>query len=123
MARVRGKDSKPEMAVRRLVHSLGYRYRLHSKHLVGRPDLVFPGRKRVIFVHGCFWHQHGCRRYRMPRTRLDFWLPKLRRNVERDEEVRQTLAAQGWRCLVIWECQCRDAEALRTLVTDFLEDS
>jgi len=84
MSRIRNADTKPEMIVRRLVHGMGYRYRLHVKNLPGNPDLVFPSRHKVIFVHGCFWHQHGCRQYRMPRTKRDFWLAKLASNKSRD---------------------------------------
>lgn len=108
MARIRGKDSKPELVVRSLVHNMGFRYRLHRKDLPGTPDLVFGGRRKVIFVHGCFWHRHAdpeCRLARLPKSRLDFWGPKLERNVERDAENSRRLQLLGWRELVIWECQ------------------
>lgn len=124
MSRVRGKDTKPELKIRKLVWSLGYRYRLHSKKLPGRPDLVFPSRKKVIFIHGCFWHQHGdnCRQYRMPRSRLDFWLPKLESNKKRDVLNQQLLSEQGWDYLIIWECWLKDTEEVATRITNFLED-
>lgn len=121
MSRVRNVDTKPEMVVRRLVHGMGYRYRLHSSGLPGKPDLVFKSRRKVIFVHGCFWHQHWCRRYRMPRTRLGFWLPKLERNKARDAQVRKDLRAIGWRVMVIWECQTTNLARLRRRIRSFLE--
>lgn len=103
MSRVRSRDTKPELVVRRLVHSLGYRYRLHRRSLPGRPDLVFPGRRKVIFVHGCFWHRHaGCHSgTRVPKSRLDFWLPKLESNRERDRVNQAALAELGWDALTI----------------------
>jgi DNA mismatch endonuclease (patch repair protein) len=108
MSRVRHKDTEPELVVRRLVHGLGYRYRLHAARLPGKPDLVFAARQRVIFVHGCFWHQHRpCRIYRMPRTKLDFWLPKLEANKKRYARNRRQLRALGWKSLVVWECELR----------------
>jgi len=114
MARVRSKDTKPEMRVRRLVHALGYRYRLHDGKLPGRPDLVFPGRKRVVFVHGCFWHQHRCPRgARMPKSRPEFWRPKLEGNRRRDARVVRELRRLGWRALVVWECRTGPADAAR----------
>lgn len=123
MSRVRGKHTKPELVIRRLVWSLGYRYRLHSKKLPGRPDLVFLGKKKAIFVHGCFWHQHGenCRQYRMPRTRLDFWLPKLEGNKQRDVNNQQLLHEMGWDYLVIWECQIKAKEEVAQRIINFLE--
>ncbi|MFY9744443.1 MAG: DNA mismatch endonuclease Vsr [Candidatus Sulfotelmatobacter sp.] len=104
MGLIRSRDTKPEMAVRRLVYGLGYRFRLHGKNLPGRPDLVFRSRLKVIFVHGCFWHMHrNCGR--QPKSRLTYWKPKLQRNAERDKIVRRELNRNGWRSLVIWECQ------------------
>src|SRR5580658_6387243 len=100
MAKIRNKDTVPELRVRQLVHLLGYRFRLHRNDLPGRPDLVFPSRKKVIFVHGCFWHQHGeCREGRVPGSRLEYWGPKLRRNQERDSLAQSSLKQQGWRYL------------------------
>ncbi len=122
MSRVRSKNTKPELQIRRLVWSLGYRYRLHSKKLPGRPDIVFPGRKKVIFIHGCYWHQHdNCRQYRMPRSKLDFWLPKLEGNKKRDVFNQQMLREMGWDYLVIWECQLKDKEKVASRIVDFLE--
>lgn len=123
MSLVRAVDTKPEMLVRRLVHSMGYRYRLHRRALPGTPDLVFASRKAVIFVHGCFWHRHpdpACRLARLPKSRLDFWVPKLERNAERDREAVEALEATGWRVLVIWECEIKDAVGLRQKVDNFL---
>jgi len=106
MGLVRGRDTSPERAVRKLATSLGYRYRLHSKKLPGRPDLVFPSLKKVVFVHGCFWHRHNCRRGRStPATRIEFWNEKFTRNVQRDKQVRRALRRDGWRSLVLWECR------------------
>ena len=121
MARVRGKDTQPEMRVRRLTHAMGYRYRLHDKRLPGRPDMVFPGRRKVIFVHGCFWHRHpGCPRTRMPKSRVGFWREKLDANAARDERNRAELHRLGWDVLVVWECESEDVEATRQRVRDFL---
>jgi len=121
MARIRSKDMKPELVVRRLVHSLGYRYRLHKKDLPGKPDLVFGPRRKVIFVHGCFWHQHeGCPEGRVPKSNRSYWAPKLNRNVERDQRVQRELADAGWDVMVIWECETSDAEALKRRLRGFL---
>lgn len=102
---------------------MGYRYRLHKKDLPGKPDLVFSSRKKVIFVHGCFWHRHAdpnCRLARLPKSRLDFWLPKLVSNAERDAKTQERLEAMGWQVMVLWECQVRDTEALKTRISEFL---
>jgi DNA mismatch endonuclease (patch repair protein) len=123
MALVRGKDTKPEQLVRRLIHKLGYRFRLHRRDLPGKPDIVFPRKKAVIFVHGCFWHQHpdpSCKLARMPKTRLDFWKPKLEGNRVRDERSQSELEKLGWRVLAIWECQLKDEAALTKKIQDFL---
>lgn len=120
MSRIRGKDSKAEMIVRRLIHGMGYRYRLHAANLPGKPDLVFRKRRKVIFVHGCFWHRHDCHLGRIPKSRLDFWLPKLEKNRVRDDANRSTLAALGWDQLVIWECELKDREALKGRLAHFL---
>jgi len=125
MSRVRAKDTKPEMIVRRLVHGMGYRYRLHDRQLPGSPDLVFRSRRKVVFVHGCFWHRHpdsSCKLARMPKSRQDFWGPKLEGNRERDERNREALDREGWRQMVVWECECRHEEQLRNKLRDFLED-
>lgn len=124
MSRIRSKDSGAELRVRRLVHAMGYRYRLHQSELPGRPDLVFRARRKVIFVHGCFWHRHEdpcCKLARLPKSRLDFWLPKLERNRLRDEEVRAELAKSGWTVLVIWECELTDLDTVTERVREFLD--
>ncbi len=121
MAAVRSKDTKPEMLVRRLVHSMGYRYRLHRSDLPGKPDLVLPGRRKVIFVHGCFWHQHeGCKGSHLPKSNLSYWIPKLERNRLRDIENLKALKAEGWKYLVLWECELNNAERLRRCILKFL---
>ncbi|WP_215767519.1 very short patch repair endonuclease [Gluconobacter cerinus] len=121
MRRVRGKDTQPEMIVRRLAHRLGYRFRLHRRNLPGHPDLVFPARRAVIFVHGCFWHQHDCSRgARRPISNKAYWHSKLDRNIERDREAREQLESQGWRVLVLWECEMRDADQLSHRLISFL---
>lgn len=120
MRRIRSKDMKPEMVVRRLAHGMGYRYRLHRRDLPGKPDLVFGPRRAVIFVHGCFWHQHHCRDGRVPSSNVDYWKPKLQRNVERDANNRDTLAEAGWRVLVVWECEVKDTDALARKLAEFL---
>ncbi|MCW5725075.1 MAG: DNA mismatch endonuclease Vsr [Maricaulaceae bacterium] len=124
MARVRGRDTKPEMVVRRLVHAMGYRYRLHGRGLPGKPDLVFGPRQKVVFVHGCFWHRHPdpeCAFARLPKSRLDFWLPKLEANRERDLKNQAKLLEMGWRVLVVWECQLKDRDSLRDALRGFLD--
>ena len=121
MRRVRSKDTTPEMRVRRLVHGMGYRYRLHAKDLPGTPDLTFRRRKKVVFVHGCYWHRHpGCRRTSTPSTRRDYWQAKFDRNVARDEKAVAALEADGWDVLVVWECETKDAGALRETLSSFL---
>ena len=113
MGTIRARDTKPEMVVRRMAHSLGYRFRLHRRDLPGTPDMVFPGRGAVILVHGCFWHRHaGCPRCTSPGTNSNFWQEKFRRNMERDARVHADLEAAGWRVLVVWECETRDGGAL-----------
>lgn len=107
MARIRGKDTGPELLVRRALHGLRFRYRLHDPRLPGRPDMVLPKHRAVVFVHGCFWHGHGCGLSRMPRSNRPYWRAKIDRNRARDAEVRQRLRRDGWRCLVIWECALR----------------
>jgi DNA mismatch endonuclease (patch repair protein) len=121
MGRVRNKDTKPELTVRRLVYSMGYRYRLHSRTLPGHPDLVFASRHKAIFVNGCFWHRHdGCPLTRWPKSRLDFWVPKLEGNRQRDVRNHRKLTDMGWDILVVWECELRDRESLASRLTDFL---
>lgn len=127
MSRIQGKDTKPEMIVRKLVHAMGYRYRLHDKRLPGKPDLVFPGRKKVIFVHGCFWHRHNCKYGNVvPKTRAEFWKEKLDKNKVRDIKNIQKLNDMGWGVLVIWECETRSMEKIEKLVIKipgFLNDN
>ncbi len=124
MGLVRSKNTKPELLVRQLTHALGFRYRLHREGLPGRPDMVFPGRRKVIFVHGCFWHRHeGCHLARMPKSRLEFWEPKLTKNRERDLQVNKLLAEQGWKVLVVWECELRDKNALEQRIKEFLNET
>jgi DNA mismatch endonuclease (patch repair protein) len=123
MARVRKKDSKPELVVRRLAHGLGYRFRLHRADLPGTPDLVFPRLQKVIFVHGCFWHRHHCALAgNVPAKRQEYWLPKLRRNVERDAEAQRKLSELGWEILTIWECETRAGIGLKAKLEGFLEE-
>ncbi len=122
MQAVRSEDTKPELLVRRLVHSLGYRYRLHRRDLPGKPDLVFPSRRKIIFVHGCFWHGHECARgARAPKTNADYWTSKIRRNIERDAAAINALEADDWRVLVIWECQLKNATRLVSAIGRFLK--
>jgi DNA mismatch endonuclease (patch repair protein) len=124
MSRVRGKGSGAELLVRFLVHRMGYRYRLHGAKLPGKPDLVFPGRRKVIFVHGCFWHRHpdpDCKLARMPKSRQDFWVPKLEGNRARDLRQIANLDAAGWSVLELWECQLRDTSSLENKIRTFLD--
>ena len=125
MSRIRHRDTKPEMMVRRLLHAMGFRYRLHDKRLPGSPDIVFASRKKAIFVHGCFWHRHpdaGCAHARMPKSRLDFWRPKLEGNRTRDVRHQSELDALGWRYLIVWECELRDKEQFRNILLAFLAE-
>lgn len=123
MARVRSRDTGPERALRRLLTDLGYRYRLHYQSAPGRPDVAFPGRRRAIWIHGCFWHQHpGCPRGRPPKSRLEFWIPKLEANRKRDLAVEAEARRLGWDTLVVWECELRDHEELKRHLIQFLED-
>lgn len=123
MRAVKGRDTEPEMTVRRLTHGMGYRYRLHRKDLPGNPDLVFPTRRKVIFVHGCFWHQHHCSRgARLPKSNRNYWTPKLRRNKQRDAEHQIRLREMGWSMLVIWECEVKHTDALVARIKAFLEE-
>lgn len=123
MSRVRSKDTKPEMLVRSMVHRMGFRYRLHDRSLPGNPDMVFPSRGKIIFVHGCFWHRHGarCEYTRWPKSKLDFWKPKLEQNHRRDKVVGRELRKQGWSVLVVWECELKNREKLAERVRAFME--
>lgn len=110
MSRIKGKDTKPEMLVRKYLHAHGLRYRLHSAGLPGKPDVVLPKYKTVVFVHGCFWHRHeGCRYFVVPKTRTEFWMNKIGRNVANDEKQHEALTVAGWRVLTIWECELKPA--------------
>ncbi len=123
MSQVKGKDTRPELVVRRLVHALGFRYRLHRHDLPGCPDLVLPSREKAIFVHGCFWHRHRCRKGQsMPSTRRAFWRKKLEGNRTRDQLNRRVLRRKGWDVLVIWECQTKDIKRLAEKLIGFLEN-
>ena len=123
MAAVRSKHTSPEMTVRRWLFARGYRYRLHRKDLAGRPDRVLPSRRVVIFVHGCFWHGHGCAKGKLPKSRLEFWSDKIRRNRERDAKAAIALQAMRWRVLTIWQCETRDSDRLAESILSFLEGS
>ena len=119
MAGIKGRDTKPELVVRRIAHKLGLRFRLHRKDLPGRPDLVFPRRRLAVFVHGCFWHRHcGCRYTYSPKSRIGFWTKKFAQNVDRDRRNEEALRDLGWRVLVIWECITRNEE----VVTQYLQE-
>ena len=121
MAQVKSKDTKPEMTVRRLLHGLGYRYRLHRKDLPGKPDLVFPSRRKAVFVHGCFWHSHAdCKKARLPSSNRDYWQAKLTRNRERDERNVALIEKEGWATIVVWECELSDLDAVARSLVDFL---
>jgi DNA mismatch endonuclease (patch repair protein) len=123
MRRIRSTDTKPELIVRRFVHAMGYRYRLHRRGLPGRPDLVFASRKKIIFVHGCFWHAHddaNCPDRRTPKSNVVYWHPKLARNKERDQANTTKLKLLGWEVLTVWECDTRDLEKLGKILAGFL---
>lgn len=123
MRAIRSKGTKPEMTVRRMIHKMGYRYRLHRRELPGRPDLVFPARRKVIFINGCFWHQHPaaeCKIRRTPKSNLDYWEAKLEGNVVRDRENWSALEKAGWKVLVIWECELKEDAKLGGRIRRFL---
>lgn len=120
MQAVRSKNTKVELFVRSTVHRLGYRFRLHRKDLPGTPDIVFPARKSVIFVHGCFWHGHECPRGNLPSSNVDFWEAKIQRNRERDSRSEKQLRKEGWRALTVWECETRDEDTLVKRICHFL---
>ena len=122
MASVGSKDTKPELAVRRLLHRLGYRYRLHRTELPGTPDICFPSRKKAIFIHGCFWHRHeGCSRTTVPKTRTSFWEDKFNKNIVRDRSNLKILGGLGWDTMIVWECETTDIEALEFRLVEFIE--
>jgi DNA mismatch endonuclease (patch repair protein) len=120
MRRIRSKDMRPELTVRSLVHRMGYRFRLHRKDLPGKPDMVFASRQKVIFVHGCYWHGHDCKRAHNPKSNLDYWTPKLARNRDRDEKNQQALEFAGWKVFVVWECEVSSDEILGKRIRAFL---
>lgn len=121
MSKVKSKHTKPEMKVRKLLHSMGYRFRLHRKDLHGKPDIVLPKYKTVIFVHGCFWHRHsGCKRASTPKTNIEFWERKFLKNIENDKNAYQALSDLGWKVIVIWECEVSDMAALKEKILDIL---
>jgi DNA mismatch endonuclease (patch repair protein) len=121
MQAVKSKDTTPELLVRSLVHRMGYRFRLHREDLPGKPDLVFPGMHKVIFVHGCFWHGHNCPRgARVPKKNRDYWRNKIGRNQDRDIKILHALKSSGWRAMVLWECELRDQQRLEVRLRHFL---
>lgn len=122
MRRVRSRDTQPELSVRRIVHRLGFRFRLNVVELPGSPDLVLPRLRKVIFVHGCFWHRHTCPAANLPVTRAEYWRSKLERNARRDRRDVRELRRAGWRVLVIWECQIKNQERLSKRLVKFLRD-
>jgi len=123
MARIGGKNTTPELAVRSIVHRMGYRFRLHGRGLPGRPDLVLRGHGAAIFVHGCFWHAHAGACRRTPKSRLDYWVPKLEENRARDRRNVEALIADGWRVLTVWECELKRPDEVRARIADFLAPS
>lgn len=128
MSGIQGKNTKPELIVRKALHAAGFRYRLHDRRLPGKPDLVFPKFNAALFVHGCFWHGHDCHLFRLPATRTEFWRTKIARNVERDKEACELLRAKGWRVGIIWECALKgriklNFDDLIRIVSDWLLSS
>lgn len=120
MSRVKGRDTTPERVVRSMLHAMGYRYRLHRKDLPGKPDIVFGPRKKIVFIHGCFWHGHRCRKGRLPKSNLAFWTSKIDANRVRDRRHVRRLRASGWRVLTVWQCQLKTPLAVRKRIVDFL---
>lgn len=123
MRAVKGKNTGPELVVRRALHAMGYRFRLHRRDLPGTPDIVLPSRRVAIFVHGCFWHGHRCRKGRLPKSNVAFWAEKIDRNKARDRAVRAKLRRQGWRAMTIWQCQTRDCTKLLLVLDLFLAET
>lgn len=123
MSRIQGKNTSPELKVRSLAHRLGYRFRIHRKDLPGKPDLVFPSRKKVIFVHGCFWHGHDCSiGKRTPKTNTEYWTEKIRKNIERDAKNEAELKSLGWKVLVLWECEIKDLGDVESKINNYLSN-
>ena len=123
MSRIKGKDTKPELLLRKLLFSLGFRYRVNYPALPGKPDIVFPKRKKVIFVHGCFWHRHNCQTGKKePKSNTAYWIPKFERNKKRDNGNKKELLSTGWKVMEIWECELKDQLNLTNRIKSFLED-
>lgn len=120
MSKVGQKNTKPEVMLRRALHALGYRFRLHRRDLPGTPDIVFPSRRKVVLVHGCFWHGHGCRWGQLPKSRTEYWRPKIETNRERDNRTLTALAEAGWEPMVVWQCELRDLNEAVRRVESFL---
>lgn len=120
MSRIRGKDTAPELAIRRLLHAHGYRYRLHRRDLPGKPDIVFPSRRKVIFVNGCFWHGHGCRIGKLPKSNKEFWVSKMEGNRARDLRNKTELESKGWKVLTLWQCEIPSVEKAVPILFAFL---
>ncbi len=121
MSRIKGADTKPEMAVRSLLHRMGYRFRLHRRDLPGTPDIVLPGRDAVVFVHGCFWHGHSCKRTKMPKSRESYWTEKIEANRKRDARNRRNLRALGWNVVLVWECEIKRPDKLASKLRSTLD--
>jgi len=122
MSGISGKNTKPEVTVRKVLHKMGFRYRLHVASLPGCPDIVLPKYKKIIFVNGCFWHGHsGCKRSARPRTNADFWNKKIEGNISRDKKIEEELERLGWSVLIIWQCQIKDRDILQKIIFDFLK--
>ncbi len=123
MSGIRGKDTSPELLIRKALHARGFRYRVHAKNLPGKPDLLLPKYKAVVFIHGCFWHGHGCRYFKIPQTRPEFWLEKIEKNRNRDALQESTLKVMGWRVLIVWECAVRTMKKEKSpLLIDLIAD-
>ncbi len=123
MSRIKGKDTKPELLVRKWLWSRGYRYRLHRKDLPGKPDIVFPRHRKAVFVHGCFWHKHDCRYFKWPRTNREFWKKKINENVRRDQKNYQDLIADGWNYFIVWECELKNKfESTMHFLESFIDE-
>lgn len=121
MSRIRSRDTKPEKLVRSIMHSLGFRFRLYDKNMPGRPDLVLKKYQTAVFVNGCFWHQHpGCKKSVVPKSNRAYWLPKLAKNVDRDKKNIEIIENQGWRCLILWECETKNHESLQIKIQTFM---
>ncbi|WP_352996566.1 very short patch repair endonuclease [Mesorhizobium sp. M1273] len=123
MARVKQRNTKPEMTIRQLLHSRGWRYRIHVKNLPGTPDIVFPRRKVAIFVHGCFWHGHSCKLGSLPKTRSEFWSQKIVGNRQRDDRKRDELQQSGWQVLIVWQCELADQSSMLQRIESFLSNA